>query len=43
MEKDIFEYKYGENEIDEKLKSFVVDTKPVDIDMSNIKKKHMPR
>lgn len=39
MEKDIFEYKYGENEIDEKLKSFVVDTKPVDIDMSNIKKK----
>lgn len=39
MEKNIFEYKYGENEIDEKLKSFVVDTKPVDIDMSNIKKK----
>lgn len=39
MENDIFEYKYGENEIDEKLKSFVVDTKPVDIDMSNIKKK----
>lgn len=39
MEKDIFEYKYGENEIDEKLKSFVVDTKPVDIDMSNIKKR----
>lgn len=39
MEKDIFEYKYGENKIDEKLKSFVVDTKPVDIDMSNIKKK----
>lgn len=39
MEKDILEYKYGENEIDEKLKSFVVDTKPVDIDMSNIKKK----
>ena len=39
MEKDIFEYKYGENEIDEKLKSFVVDTKPVDIDMSNITKK----